>query len=684
MSDCNGQSTSVKLALGRLLPSKSIREEIERIVQTVQVLAVRGSLVATTALLKTLERGDACPPVSDSTWWRNCISVCGYTSGTKPKETKQRIELQEISKDLFGYETFKPPPEWDPSPKCLHPPLRCDHMWGHVSALVNEMQSACHNMVASTFHKQLGKAFQREICLHRMSTSASISDDIQRKIVKACIQRCTGHQDVEDISELCPLGLRARLIILCDTWSEKYHAILPCPHPTFIENDKKMVKLPILIEWMYALQQHRIACVQHMATILPVHLPHPSRSVESFFKKKSAKPQGLLPLCHTDLRHIQINGTTMVGLIGSLVAKGEMRENLRIKTKTASKDDILTHFPGLRSFQCGSRYMDGDNFTFQSFRTDGVSASVLFGQKHIHRSRHDSNGKSTDERPKKKRRTETKSCLHSPLNGKRIVCIDPGRTDMIYAVFGNDTEVQGRFAVPTSHFRKRCRTEDVKQQGEKNLKSVKLDDGSSLWSAMNALPTCRDVTRWQDYLDAYLPLIDNIMLAKRARCLRRTRFDAYIRRDRVLDQIIKQILGGSLSPSRKETTLVGLGAAKVCSTGFGHASAPQGRLRFRMEKVHRINVTMIDEFRTSQVCSMCRIARLYKAKHHGRKTWILEACPNCRCRNDTGPKILHHDFHGAMNIRHIFLEQMKGRARPHCFTRGTDRLSNSPSDFHPV
>ena len=85
------------------------------------------------------------------------------------------------------------------------------------------------------------------------------------------------------------------------------------------------------------------------------------------------------------------------------------------------------------------------------------------------------------------------------------------------------------------------------------------------------------------------------------------------------------------------------------------------------------------------ICMTCQEDEdVPEAKHHGRKTWILEACPNCRCRNDTGPKILHHDFHGAINIRHIFLEQMEGRARPHCFTRGTDRLSNSPSDFHPV
>jgi hypothetical protein len=446
----------------------------------------------------------------------------------------------------------------------------------------------------------------------------------------------------------------------------------------------KMVRTAALLEWMYGLQQHRIACVQHMANLLPVTLPRSGRCVEMFFRQKSAKPQGMLPICKPEVRHIQINGSTLASAINGLVGKGELPATARIKAATATQADFLTYFPGLRAFQHRPRYINDGIFSFQSFRTDGVSASVFFGPKHVHGTRRPPPEQHAAEHPKKKRKTTTGTASEvlSPLDGMRIVGIDPGRTDMIYAVYGTSAAVEGRFATPTADFRKRCCTDEAKRLGEKHLKSVQLGDGQSLWSAMNALPTFRDISRWQEFLDAYLPLISDIMLAKRARCLRRTRFDAHIRRDRVLDQVIRQILGGSLSPSARASTHVALGAAKVCSTGFGHASAPQGRLRFRLEKVHRVAVTMIDEFRTSQVCSMCRNARLYKAKAHGKRTWVLEACPNCRCRSGTGPQILHHDLHGAMNIRHIFLEQMAGRMRPNCFTRGTDKLPNHPSEFH--
>jgi hypothetical protein len=423
-----------------------------------------------------------------------------------------------------------------------------------------------------------------------------------------------------------------------------------------------------------------------MAQILPPSCPPPEKSIGSYFFSKSVKPQALLPLCHADVRHIQINNSTMVNLVNALVARGDLPEASRIDTKTATLQHYLTHFPGIRAFQYQQRYVDNGVFTFQSFRTDGVSASLLFGPKHKHSLRRTAAECLEEQQAKKRRKTSSSTSAlsrPSPLDGKRVVCIDPGRTDMIYAVYGTGKVWEGHFAVPTSEFRKRCHTSEAQELGEKCLKRVLLDDGRDLLSAMNSLPTAKDIFEWQTFTDAYLPLLTTLILAKRSRCLRRTRFDAHIRRDKVLDQVIKQIVGGSLRRNACALTHVALGAAKVCSTGFGHASAPQSRLRFRLEKVHHIPVTMIDEFRTSQVCSCCMAARLYKAKAHGERRWNLEACPNCRNTKGTGPKIMHHDLHGAMNIRTIFLDEMDGYCRPPCFTRGTEKLPNQPHVFHP-
>jgi len=689
MSDAGPRgSTSLKLALGRLLPSRAVRDQIELTVQTLQILALRGSLVANTAVINSLEAGRGCPPVHDTTWWRNCIAICGYGIGVRSSVgTEQLTELQTIARQLFGWETYKSPLQHDVAPNVEHPPVLTNDMASHISALVNEMQTGCHNMVSSTFHKQLSKAFYREISIFCREENVTFQDGTMRAISRSCISRTTGNTITTDMPDECPLALQQRLDVLVTSWSTTFADILPCPSPSFIENDLKMTKTRRFLEWLYALQQHRLACVQHMAHLLPPSLPPPGKSVTGYFYKKSSKPQALLPLCHAEVRHIQINNSTMVNLINAIVARGDLPAVYRITSKTATLQHYMAHFPGLRVFQNQARYVDNGVFTFQSFRTDGVSASLLFGPKHVHSKRRTASQCDEQNQAKKRRKTSSKTSVDStpsPLEGKRIVAIDPGRRDMIYAVYGTEHLVEGRFSVPTANFRQRCHTAEKQALGEKCLKRVLLDDGRTLLTAMGSLPSAKDVFQWRTFTDAYLPLLTTLALAKRSRCLRRTRFDSFIRRDMVLDQVIKEIVGGSLSRQACESTWVAFGAAKVCSTGFGHASSPQARLLHRLEKVHKVEVTMIDEFRTSQVCSCCNLARLYKSKVHGKRRWVLESCPNCRNDAGTGPKILHHDLHGAMNIRKIFLEGVAGSGRPQCFTRGTDKLSNLPSTFHPV
>ena len=109
MSDAGPRGfTSLKLALGRLLPSRAVRDQIELTVQTIQILALRGSLVANTAVINSLEAGRGCPPVQDTTWWRNCIAVCGYGISVRSSvETDQLTELQTVALQLFGWETYK-------------------------------------------------------------------------------------------------------------------------------------------------------------------------------------------------------------------------------------------------------------------------------------------------------------------------------------------------------------------------------------------------------------------------------------------------------------------------------------------------------------------------------------------------------------------------------------------------
>jgi hypothetical protein len=556
-------------------------------------------------------------------------------------------------------------------------------MWTFISGLVNEMQVSCQNMVVSIFHKELRRAFDREIALYLKATNIHLDDKYVTAIVRCSQQAATGHRSPDAYPPECPAALKFQLEALASAWSGRFAPALPCPTPAFIESDTQMCKTPTLLMWLYALQEHRVACLQEMANLLPPHLPKAGRSVESSFPRKSWKPQPLLPQCSPEVRHVMVNASSLASIVNACVSRGDLPVTERISSSTASKEDFLKHFPGLHSFRKKSRHNSHGDFLFQGFRTDGVCASLLFGRAMTHsrkRKKEEIQGLQEAKR-RKKCQTSGGAVASSPLQGKRVVTIDPGRIDMLYAVIGDDDAVQERYTLPTKNFRQRCRTSEAEELGVKCLKKVTLSDGRTLWKAVSELPTARDVFAWSSFLAAYLPLLSDLLRAKRQRCLRRTRFDGHMKRDKVLDQTIRELLGGSLSLASRQKCHVALGAANACSTGFGHASAPQGRFAWRLAKVHKISLTMVDEFRTSQVCHQCHVARLYKAKVDGRKAWQLEACPNCRNVKGTGPRVWHHDFNGAMNIRYCFLEAIAGRERPFCMARGTERLPVSPTAF---
>jgi Putative transposase DNA-binding domain len=659
-----------KVALGRLLPRRVIRDQIERTAETLQTLAARGSLVATTAVIQALERGLHCPPLRDPTWWRTCITSCGRLQ--RAQISVKYPEIAQVVTDL--YDNF--------SITSGHAEVYYDGMWAFISSLVNELQDACKRMVASTFHTQLIKAFHREAALYRATSRRRISKKVLFLAIRAAMRQATRHNIPLLYPEDCPVALQQKLEERALQWSERFAGVLPCPTAEFILGDSKMLKTEALIEWLFVLQEHRVECLQRMALLLPPHLPGPDGTAEACFPRNSMKAQALLPLCSLDVRHVSINPSTLVGLVNACVGRGELAEEFRIQSKVASLKHFFEFFPGLHVWERRTRYRDdAANFQFRGLRTDGVSASLLFGPELCCRKRKrvpEESGDVFDDRPL------SPPTPVQPLEAKaRLISIDPGRRDMIYAIIDTKDGRQSRYRLPTSHYLKRTQRSKFQEFGEENLRRVRLPDGRSLYSANCSLPTRKDVFAWTDFLVAYLPLLDDLLRAKRRRCLRRTKYDQFLRRDKVLDEVIKELLGGTLAPSARKETQVALGMATTrCSTGFGYAPASQGRLYWRLTKVHGIEVTLVDEFRTSQNCSRCNLARLYRVWERGKHSWQLKACPLCSNAKRTGPLVWQRDHNAAQNIRACFLFQhVRGETRPGCMQRGVAPTSLKPSDF---
>ena len=93
-------TTTIKCSLGRLGCSSELRQQIEKVVERLHVLAVRGSIVATETLLTELRQGN-CPSAEEQSWWYRCFANCGALKG-KRQICKEDVAIENSIQKLFG------------------------------------------------------------------------------------------------------------------------------------------------------------------------------------------------------------------------------------------------------------------------------------------------------------------------------------------------------------------------------------------------------------------------------------------------------------------------------------------------------------------------------------------------------------------------------------------------------
>ncbi len=629
-------TTTIKCSLGRLECTPDLRKQIEKVVEHLHVLAVRGSVVATETLLSELREG-RCPPVNEQSWWYRCFANCGALRG-KRQTCKEDDSIENSIQRLFGSSSL----------------VDASHMWPFIAELSKEALTMSQNMLASNFHRELTKAIRREVTLHEKLSSSEIPKDVRYTLITHYMRLLTGHQDQSPKPTDAPEELLRQLDALAKKWLDLFgKEVLPCPTEAFIYNDGKRIKMRGIICWMYALQEHRAACLQTLQQSLDPAQVKTAREILG----SAAKPVGLLPVYSFHMKHIAVSNTGLKSLLAAIKIK---------------EGDFFSHFPGL------TRYHREDKKTFENFfRTDGVSACLVM--------------KRTEGSASKRKRKKEREVLNPepirPTEGQRVVGIDPGRRDAVAVVAGTE-----EFTVSTKSIQHDTGSLMARRLTRNVLRKRKIG-GDTLLAKLEELPSRRDIYEWDAYVSEVLPLLPDILEAYKTRELRRVKFTNYMKRDRALDTVCKRITGC------QRDALIAFGAANTCSTGFGHAPAPQSRLRWRLEKIHGARITMVDEYRTSQVCCRCHqqlkvptaghydddvecSTRLQKmqASHRlkrtircGRNLWHekLHGVRYCgSCKNSKGaPQFWHRDFNAARNILECYLSVARTGVRPEVFRR---------------
>lgn len=629
LEDPVSRTFSVKCSLGRVLASiqanselsSSLRSAIESAVDRIHTLAVKGTLIATDVVLRLADEGKVLPPVEVQSWWYKCFTSAGKLRGKRL--TCKDADIESSARRLF------------PRDEDL---VDTDLLWPFINEMSRDYITVFQNMMASTFHNQISKAFRREVTLWEYEHSQLLPKGIAFKVVDYYSRAVVQHKACSPLEEnLLPESLKVQFEALQGQWMRDYADVLPCPHSSFIYNlpKKEIGKLRLFLKWMYELQVHRACCIQTLEQLIP---PGSEESAEKIFRS-SATAQGLMPVASFKVKCIAISPT---GLQESLLKAIQHKE-----PKT-----FLDCFPGISRFLKPGKITSGNYI-----RTDGISASITLNV--------------TEEAapvPEKKRKGKKSSGIACsdkpvrPLPGQKLIAIDPGRREMLYAVTPDSVCNRG-MSISTKTYRHMAgislTAEVTRSKQERHL----CRDGCSVYEKLTSLPSRRNIYAWQEFLRTLLPHLPAILECRRARVLRRTAFRAYMKRDKALDTICRELTSGS-----EGETLVAFGGANSCSTGFGHAPAPQARLRFRLTHHHNAKVSVVDEFRTSRYCHQCssclehahtldKICKKRVKIHH------VLSCP--QCLNSKGHKqFWHRDFNAAKNILSCYLAEAYGLERP--------------------
>jgi hypothetical protein len=728
--DEDDQCYAIKCGLARLGARPLIRNGIDHVASSIQRLSARASLFANHCVLHYIRNDYDVSSVFTQKWWHNAIT----RFVTLEKSSDPACAYPEMT---LAFEDFQ-----------THGPIDFitgDYYWSFIATLARDMLTNAKVMVARQFHNLLSKTASRLISFWELESGYKLKKGLAYAAHKHFHHELFGSRVRSKKRAALPVDfptvLRDLLTAKAGTWKTKYPQVCAtCAKPAWI----KSAQLPAILRWENEILMEKndyLRRVQHLKKCT-------KRKAYGFMRKGSMKASLLLPVSSPDVKHISFSPTTLRDFyqicennIDKLLkdasdvqekkeallylqpitssirtgknlksknekaarkqrvadqaarrAKGENADEPERKRRKIEGDELIAResfnmglfrhaFPRLEKLKPRAKFK-------MYLRTDGVACSIIYERKVPQID------KSAKEVlcPTERRDLESPNPPIIPMEHQRLIGIDPGRRDMVVAIEHNTGAVLKMSTRRHAH-----------ESGRSNAKALTLKimrktivhfAGESLSRTLSRSPPTKEVESesWSTYLTFILPILDVRAQAYRTRAIRRMRFENFMKRDKSLDLLCNRLCSLGRG-SKDEPTLIAFGDGSHCSTGFGHAPAPQRRFRKRLEQIHGARITLIHEAYTSQKCSYCHSQlEAWKCKtrdsrcksqmfttmgdstcsieevdrFHVKEIHGVRVCRNCRGK-DNHPRFWHRDVNSARNMISIYLSLARDRTRPECF-----------------
>jgi hypothetical protein len=177
---------------------------------------------------------------------------------------------------------------------------------------------------------------------------------------------------------------------------------------------------------------------------------------------------------------------------------------------------------------------------------------------------------------------------------ERVIGIDPGRTNIIYAA-----EKIGKVVKKYRLTRKAYYSSSgITRANKRNKKWQKQLHEQEQIYANHSIKTVSN-EEWELFLQDYISVYQDLWRHKTQKKYARERFRTYILKRKTLDVFFTRFVSKDLPEPD-----IAYGAAGFKSTGYGELSAPKSSVMERCKKRFR-RVGEIDEYRTTKICNDC-------------------------------------------------------------------------------
>jgi hypothetical protein len=303
------------------------------------------------------------------------------------------------------------------------------------------------------------------------------------------------------------------------------------------------------------------------------------------------------------------------------------------------------------------------NFKY-SIRSDGYSVCISLIKRYLVKKVSEEEAKEREKQKKREKKEKENQIIYDEFliekdldeNIKYIIGIDPGRKNYVTCVRRNlETGEEQIKIFSTNRYYEECgfrhKTSFFRHKYEyKNIKE---------W--MSLIPTIKtldhnDIIKYLEYIQVHIGTLYKISFNN---TIRKLNFSTYRLKQKTVDLMCNFITFFNMNS--KNDTIIAFGDGDFnTSFGFRKASPKATLVSKRLSTVHEQNVSMVNEFNTSKVCSKCLLfEKLIDLKNNKNvNNHFVRSCPTCFT-------IWNRDVNSSRNMIELFLHE----DRPKCFRK---------------